>query len=90
MDELVESQVIKTESCEMGQMDNDILRAALMNLVQQDCCWGKKAATEMEIRGVTPVNSFHCRWETYMEKRTTSWEERPFDNRAVLLRFGIN
>lgn len=25
-----------------------------------------------------------------MEKRTTSWEERPFDNRAVLLRFGIN
>ncbi|KAK8807582.1 hypothetical protein WA171_000536 [Blastocystis sp. BT1] len=77
------SQVIETQSCEMENMDNDILRASLMNLVQEKSCWGKKAATDMEIRGVAPVNSFHCRWETYMEKRTTSWEQRPFDNRAV-------
>ena len=74
----------------MENMDNDILRASLMNLVQEKSCWGKKAATDMEIRGVAPVNSFHCRWETYMEKRTTSWEQRPFDNRAVLMWSGIN
>lgn len=84
MDEFIDSQVIETKSCDMGQVDKEVLRTSLMNLVQQKSCWGKKAAVEMDVTGITPVKSFHCRWETYMEKRTTSWKERPFDNRAVL------
>ena len=31
------------------------------------------------------MNSYHCKWETYMEKRSTSYKKRPYNGEAVCM-----
>ena len=77
------SEAIETKMWDDNEITKEELRNALLNLVQENCCWGKRAAVNMEVSGITSVNSFHCQWITYMESREVSYRIRPYDYGAV-------
>ena len=78
--------MIQTNQMSNANLSDEDMRRSLQELVASNCCWGKKPAANMSISGVTTMNSYHCMWETYMEKRSTSYETRPYDGKAVWLR----
>lgn len=41
------------------RISEEEVRAALMEFVSQNCCYGKGAAREMSIDQIIPTNAFH-------------------------------
>lgn len=52
-------------------------REALLQFVAENCCYGDKAAKQMQFDRIDPSNALHYRLETFCEKRTTCRVEVP-------------
>lgn len=76
--------MIRTAQVASANMSENDLRVSLQTLVASNCCWGKKPAAEMSISNVNPMNSYHCMWESFMEKRSTSYKSRPYKGDGVV------
>ncbi|XP_067935197.1 protein SSUH2 homolog [Watersipora subatra] len=73
-------------SMDFGQAANitaEEARAALLSYVAENCCYGKGAAEQMEMKDINPSNAFHYTLETFCEGRTTARTEIPYLGDAV-------
>ncbi|XP_022807961.1 protein SSUH2 homolog, partial [Stylophora pistillata] len=50
----------------------------LLAFVAENCCYGKSAARDMEIKDITPSSAYHYKLESYCESRSTSWKFDPY------------
>lgn len=53
-------------------------RESLLAFVAENCCYGKSAARDMEIKDITPSSAYHYKLESYCESRSTSWKFDPY------------
>jgi len=45
--------------CRATAISEDQARDALLAFVAENCCYGKKAAEDMEIKDITPSSAYH-------------------------------
>ncbi|XP_071476024.1 protein SSUH2 homolog isoform X1 [Diadema antillarum] len=64
-------------------LTDDEAREALLGYVAENCCRGKKAATEMKVNDLDHSAAFHYTLETFTEKRTTKWKHEPFTGQII-------
>lgn len=62
---------------DISNMTEPEVRDAMLRYVKENCCYGKGAAIDMKYDKVHPDTGYHYTLETYGEKRTTSWQEKP-------------
>ena len=79
----VDSQPIEVNLMNSATINEEKLRASLLQLVSTHCCWGKRAAENMHVSEFTSIDSYHCQWTTFMEKRWVSQAERPYNHGFV-------
>ncbi|KAK6176096.1 hypothetical protein SNE40_014446 [Patella caerulea] len=58
-------------------------REALLSFVAEHCCYGKKAAQEMNYTDLKSTSAFHYTLETFGEGRTTAWAYEPFIGQTI-------
>ena len=49
----------KFSCCRATAISEDEARDALLAFVAENCCYGKKAAEDMEIKDITPSSAYH-------------------------------
>ena len=59
-------------------VSNDEARAALLDLVGQNFCWGKGPAKQMEFTSIRPSFAFHYTLQSFTEKRSVMWAIDPY------------
>ena len=74
----VDSQRIEVKLMNSATIDEGRLRASLLQLISTHCCWGKRAAENMRVSEYASIDSYHCQWTVYTEKRWVSPAQRPF------------
>ena len=79
----VDSQLIEVKIMDSATIGEEKLRASLLQLISTHCCWGKRAAQDMLISEYASIDSYHCQWIVFMEKRWISLAQRPFDYGVV-------
>lgn len=62
---------------------DDQVRRALLDLVSERCCYGKSAAKNMAISKIVTSSAFHYTLETYVETRSTAWDQEPYTGQPV-------
>ena len=75
------------------KITSEDIRDALAKMVSKKLFWGKGAMKKMDITVVMCVclfesqdnlwNCYYCQWETFSEKRDSTWKSHPFTRRAV-------
>ena len=65
-------------------IDEEKLRASLLQLISTHCCWGKRAAENMRVSEYASIDSYHCQWTVYTEKRWITAAQRPFQYGPVI------
>ncbi|KAL9959449.1 hypothetical protein ACROYT_G032774 [Oculina patagonica] len=58
-------------------------RDALLAFVAENCCYGKKAATDMDIKDITPSSAYHYNLASFCESRSTSWKYEPYRGQHI-------
>ncbi|XP_077986285.1 protein SSUH2 homolog [Glandiceps talaboti] len=62
--------------------DEDV-REALLQHINENCCWGTTAATEMKIHDIQTNSAFHYTLETFTEGRATNWVYEAYVGQAI-------
>lgn len=63
---------------DLGKLDEEDLRAAMLQHVSEHCCYGSKPAKEMKIKGFKGVTALHYILETFAEGRETRNAHAPY------------
>lgn len=80
----VDSQCIEVKLMNSATIDEEKLRASLLQLISTHCCWGKRAAENMRVSEYASIDSYHCQWTVYTEKRWITAAQRPFQYGPVI------
>ena len=58
-------------------------RAALVHHAEVTCCWGTRAARNMQINEVRQSSAFRYMLESFCEGRSTGWQYEPYNGQLV-------
>ncbi|KAJ8301231.1 hypothetical protein KUTeg_020218 [Tegillarca granosa] len=58
-------------------------REALLAYVAEHCCYGKRAARDLQYLDLKSTSAFHYTLETFCEGRSTSWAYEPFTGQPI-------
>ncbi|XP_071476031.1 protein SSUH2 homolog [Diadema antillarum] len=68
---------------ELPRITDAEARESLLSFVAEQCCWGKKAAEELNITTIEHSTAFHYTLETFTEKRSTKWVHEPYVGQPI-------
>ncbi|XP_064607089.1 protein SSUH2 homolog [Liolophura sinensis] len=68
---------------QIANLNKEQCREAMLNYVSEHCCFGKKAARQMEINKILPLSALHYTLETFCENRSTGYVFRPYQGGFV-------
>ncbi|XP_022799264.1 calcium-binding protein P-like [Stylophora pistillata] len=59
-------------------ISEDQARDALLAFVAENCCYGKKAAKDMDIKDIAPSSAYHYNLTSFCESRSSAWKHEPY------------
>ncbi|XP_064632711.1 protein SSUH2 homolog [Lineus longissimus] len=71
------------EYAEVANLKEEQCREAMLGLVAEKCCWGKKAAEGMTFNKITGSTALHYILQTFCEGRSTNYEHVPFVGQEI-------
>ncbi|XP_062522491.1 protein SSUH2 homolog [Corticium candelabrum] len=81
--EAVTPQAAPTMNTAVPRVTEEQARAALLDHVSQNCCYGKSAAQDLVFTSIEPSSAFHYTLETFGESRSTSWAMEPYMGQPI-------
>nr|XP_058949494.1 protein SSUH2 homolog [Pocillopora verrucosa] len=64
-------------------ISEDQARDALLAFVAENCCYGKKAATDMDIKDIAQSSAYHYHLISFFESRSTAWKHEPYRGQVI-------
>ncbi|XP_014680634.1 PREDICTED: protein SSUH2 homolog [Priapulus caudatus] len=68
---------------DIGQLNEEDVREALLSYIAQNCCYGKGTAREMRINEIKLTSGLHYVLESYCEKRLSSWHQDAYTGQLI-------
>nr|XP_026695861.1 protein SSUH2 homolog isoform X2 [Ciona intestinalis] len=79
----VVGEAASVDSSNFKSITSEEAKEALLEYVSQECCYGKGAAKDMDIKDIQSTSAFHYTLETFTEGRTTKWHYVPYSGGFV-------
>lgn len=64
-------------------ISEDQARDALLAFVAENCCYGKKAAKDMDIKDMAPSSAYHYNLTSFCESRSSAWKHEPYRGQMI-------
>lgn len=64
-------------------ISEDQARDALLAFVAENCCYGKKAAKDMDIKDIAQSSAYHYHLNSFCESRSTAWKHEPYRGQMI-------
>lgn len=64
-------------------ISEDQARDALLAFVAENCCYGKKAAKDMDIKDIAPSSAYHYNLTSFCESRSSAWKHEPYRGQMI-------